>query len=481
MKIKKIIQNISVPGSISIREALVFLDKEPLGFLLAVDNQNRLEGVITEGDIRRLVISGKKLSTSVKDFIKRDPVTAYQQTDIEKIQSKLSEKIKFIPILDKESRVIDILFFDKNFHIPIAGPFLSEEELKNVTDCVLSGWISSAGKYIPEFEKQFSNYCDTKYGVATSNGTTALHLALATLGVKKGDEVIVPNFTFIATANAVTYTGAKPILAEIEKETWNMDPGRIERLITKRTKAIIPVHVFGHPCDMDPIMNIAKKHKLFVIEDAAQAHGAEYKKKRVGSIGDLGCFSFYGNKIITTGEGGMIVTKNKSLADKAKILRDHGMDLDHKYRHSCLGYNYRMTNLQAAIGVAQMKKVSKIVQRKREIAALYNNGLKNIKGITLPIEKEWAKNVYWLYSILIKEKELGISRDQFIEKLRLQKIDSRPFFVSLNKQPIYSQKGFFPVSEEISKSGLSLPSSINITNEEINKILNSVKGAIGKA
>lgn len=475
MDIKKIIENISVPDSITIREALIVFNKYPLGFLLVVGAKNKLKGVITEGDVRRLILGGKGLPTPIKTFIIKNPVVARRYTGIEEAKNKLSEKIRFIPILNKDSQVTDVLLFNKKIHIPIAEPFFNEDELDNVIECVLSGWISSAGKYIPEFEERFAEYCNTKYGIATSSGTTALHLALLGLGIGPGDEVIVPNFTFIATANAVTYTGAKAIFADIEKDTWNINPQKIESLITKKTKAIMPVHIFGHPCDMDAIMKLAKKHNLFVVEDAAQAHGAEYKGRKVGGIGNIGCFSFYGNKIITTGEGGMVVTNDKAIADKVKILRDHGMDPNHKYSHPYLGYNYRITNMQAGIGVAQMKKIEKIIQRKREIASLYNSGLKNIHGITLPPQKKWAKNVYWLYSILINEKEIKISRDELINKLSLKKIDARPFFVALNKQIIYLRDESLPISEEISKFGLSLPSSVNITNETIKHVIDSVK------
>jgi len=298
--------------------------------------------------------------------------------------------------------------------IPIAEPLLSKEELNNVIEAVKSGWISSKGKFIPEFEEKFAHYCGVKYGIATSNGTVALHLALTALGIGPGDEVIIPTLTFVATANAVTYTGAKPIFIDSQPEYWCIDPEKIEEAITAKTKAIIPVHLYGHPCDMDAILAIAKRHNLYVIEDAAEAHGAEYKGRKVGSFGDISCFSFYGNKIITTGEGGMCLTNDEKLAEKMRILRDHGMNPNKRYWHDVIGFNYRMTNMQAAIGVAQLKKLDGFIERKRNIAKWYTEELKDLaeqKILTLSPEMSWAKCVYWMYSIFM----LSSNEDSFLE------------------------------------------------------------------
>lgn len=361
--------------------------------------------------------------------------------------------------------------------IPIAEPKLGKKELEYVTNCIKTNWISSQGKYVREFEERFSRYCGVRHGVAVSNGTAALHLALAALGIKKGDEVIVPDLTFIAPANAVTYTGAKPVFADSEKKTWNINPNKIEEKITKKTKAIIPVHLYGHPCDMDPIMKIAKTHNLFVIEDCAEAHGAEYKGKRVGSFGDIACFSFFGNKIITTGEGGMCITNDKKLANKMDMLRDHGMNKKKAYWHPIIGFNYRMTNLQAAIGVAQLEKINDLIKIKRKNAQLYNSLLKDVRGITLPPEEKYAKNVYWMYSVLIQES-FPVNRDKLITKLKEEKIDSRPFFNPINSMPPYKSNEKFPVAEELSRKGINLPSSVNLTKGDIERIvavLSSVK------
>ena len=353
--------------------------------------------------------------------------------------------------------------------IPITEPSLDEKELEYVTDCIKSGWISSIGKYVDIFGQKFSKYCGAKHGVAVANGTVALHLALAALGIGKGDEVIIPDLTFVATANAISHTGAKPVFVDIDKETWCIDPTKIIGKISDKTKAIIPVHLYGHPCNMDPIMEVAEKNDINVIEDAAEAHGAEYKCKKVGSIGHIGCFSFYGNKIITTGEGGMCITNDKKLADRMEFLKDHGMSKEKRYWHDEIAFNYRMTNVQAAIGLAQLEKIDKFIETKRKNASIYNKLLDGINGIVLPPEKQWAKNVYWMYSILVK------NRDKLMEELRKNGIDSRPFFYPLHILPPYKLDVSFPVSEQISREGISLPSSVKLKKDEIELISNKIK------
>jgi len=360
--------------------------------------------------------------------------------------------------------------------IPIAEPSLGEEELKNILEAVKSGWISSKGTFVEEFEENFSNYCNRKYGVTTSNGTTALHLALKAIGINKGDEVIVPNLTFIAVPNVVTYCNAKPIFTESHPDYWCIDPEKIEEKITPRTKAIIPVHLYGHPCDMTPILDIAKDHNLYVIEDAAEAHGAEYNNKKIGSFGDISCFSFYGNKIITTGEGGMCLTDNEELYEKFRILRDHGMNPNKRYWFDVVGFNYRMTNLQAAIGVAQLKKLDKFIEKKRQNARLYEIGLKDLadKGmITIHPEMSWAKCIYWMFSILIETK--NISRNDLMARLTKNEIETRPFFFPLHMMPPYKNNENFFIAEEISKKGINLPSAVSLKSNEIEFITEVLK------
>ena len=364
--------------------------------------------------------------------------------------------------------------------IPVNEPLLGKEELANVIDCVRTGWISSKGEYINKFETEFAAACGVKYGVSATNGTTALHLALAALGIEKGDEVILPTFTMIATVYAVMYTGAKPVLVDSETRTWNMDVKQLEKKITKRTKVILPVHIYGHPVDMDPVRKLAKKYGIYIVEDAAEVHGAEYKGKRCGSLGDIGCFSFYGNKIITTGEGGMVVTNNKKIAERASLLKDLAHSPGKRFLHTDLAYNYRMTNLQAAVGLAQTRKLDKFVKKKRWIADLYGKNLEGVKGLRLPFEEKWAKNVYWMYSVLV-EKDFGMNRDRLMAELQKEGIGTRAFFVPMHRQPvvldnrIVKKRERFPVADYISARGLYLPTGLALKKDDILKVCDKVK------
>ena len=271
--------------------------------------------------------------------------------------------------------------------IPVFAPWLSENVRRYVLDCVDSGWISSLGKYVGRFERDFAAFCEARHGVATSNGTTALHLCLATLGIGPDDEVLVPSLTFVSTANVVRYTGATPVLVDADPRTWGMDAADARRKLTARTRAIIPVHLYGHPVDLDPLLALAAEHELDIVEDAAEAHGARYKGRRVGALGRLGAFSFYGNKIITTGEGGMVVTNDPALAERAAFLRDHAMDPRRRYYHPEIGFNYRMTNIQAAIGCAQLEQIDAILARRKAIAAAYEVGLAGIRGLSATADR----------------------------------------------------------------------------------------------
>lgn len=358
--------------------------------------------------------------------------------------------------------------------IPVAEPLIGKEEEVLVLEGLRSGWISSIGRYIQQFEEEFAQFCSVKYAITVSNGTAALHLALVALGIGPGDEVIIPALTYVATANAVAYTGATPIPVDVDKDNWNIDSSEIKAKINPRTKAIIPVHLYGHPADMGPIMAIARKYHLFVIEDAAEAHGALYRNQIVGSIGTVGCFSFFGNKIITTGEGGMITLNNSTLAQRIRMLRNQGVSKRRKYFHPEVGFNYRMTNLQAAIGLAQLRKVQKIIDQKIEIARLYQKFLLPlVPQITLHPQAKWAKNVFWLYSILIHQKGHK-NRDHLIKVLKNLNIDSRPFFFPIHLLPKYKSNDKLPVSEKLSTCGINLPSSPNLTGEKIKFICRSI-------
>lgn len=359
-------------------------------------------------------------------------------------------------------------------------PLLKGKELEYLKNCIDTNWISSRGRYVEEFEQKFSAYCNCKYGVTTTNGTSSIHLTLRSLGLKKGDEVIVPAFTMIGSVFPIIYCGAKPVLVDSELGTWTIDVNRIEEKITEKTKAIMSVHIYGHPCDMDPILKIAKKHGLFVVEDAAEAHGAEYKGQKTGGIGDVGCFSFYANKIITCGEGGMMVTNDAAVAKRAMSLKDLAFEegKERVYLHSEVGYNYRLTNLQAAVGLAQFEHIDEFVAMRRRNAQLYNGLLRDVAGLSLPVQEAWAKNVHWMYAVLV-ESEFGVSRNVLMEELAKRGVETRPFFIPMNEQPVFKSMRLFegeqyPVAESLSRKGLYLPSSSGLKLEEIEYVCKSI-------
>jgi len=375
--------------------------------------------------------------------------------------------------------VVDHLLFttmtETQPFIPVAEPLLAGNELEYVTDCVKSGWVSSLGKYVRDFESQFAAYCDTDYGVATFNGTVALHLLAATLNLEAGDEVIMPSLTYVATANAVRYTGATPVFVDSERDTWYIDPDRVAAAITPRTKAIMAVHLYGHPADMDALRAMAEAHNLWLLEDAAEAHGALYKGRPVGGLSDAAIFSFYGNKIITTGEGGIIVTNNQAWAERAFFLENQGRYSDNPYWHPEVAFNYRMTNIQAAIGLAQLERIDEMIAIRRRNAAHYNRRLAGAPGLTLPPEKEWATNVYWMYSVVVENK-FGLERDEVRTKLRAAGIDTRPFFYPVHTLPMYNTSQSLPVAEELGRRGLNLPSGATLTPTQIDFVCDTLLG-----
>ena len=363
--------------------------------------------------------------------------------------------------------------------IRVCEPLIGQRELELVTECLKSGWVGSQGEFIPRFEQAFARYCGCAYGIATTSGTTGLHLAFRALGIGPGDEVIIPAFTMAATALAVVYTGARPVLVDAEPQTWNMDPAQIEARITGRTKAIVPVHLYGHPCDMAPILGLAEKYELYVVEDAAEAHGALYRGQRVGGLGDMGCFSFYANKIITTGEGGMVVTGNPALAEKMRSLKNLAMSPEKHFVHIEVGYNYRMTNVAAAIGLAQFERIDELVERRRRNARLYNERLQNTARLRLPLEQPWARSVYWMYSILLEDGS-ALSRDGLMATLAQKGIETRSLFVPMHQQPVFLNMGLFkgehyPVAEDLARRGLYLPSGPGLTETDIDYICHQLK------
>ena len=352
--------------------------------------------------------------------------------------------------------------------INIFEPYLNKKEiLKNVNYCIKNNWISSQGKFVKDFEKSLAKYHGVKYCVSTSSCTTALHLAIKSLNLKSGDEIICPSLTFIAPANMILLSGAKLVLVDIDEETLTIDPKKIEKKITKKTKAILVVHQFGHSAHMDEIKKISKKNKLKIIEDNAESLGGSYKKKKLGSIGDVTTLSFYANKIITTGEGGAVLTNSKKIANRCSILRDHGMSKKKRYKHLDLGFNYRLTNLQAAVGISQLKNLKRILEKRNLQRIFYEKNLINNDNFHLRKFNSWTTPIHWLFTIFLKDKK---KRNQLINFLKNNKIDVRPMIFPVN-EALHMKKIFksenFPISKKMSYSGLHLPSSTDLSKKKI--------------
>lgn len=362
--------------------------------------------------------------------------------------------------------------------IPIAKPDVGKDEIEAVTQTMKTGWVTQGNK-VEEFEKVFARYCGSKYGIATSSGTTALHIALASIGIQKGDEVITTPLSCISTANPILYLNAKPIFADVEPTTLNLNPTTVRKKITKKTRAILPVHMFGHPIDIDPIMEMAEKHDIYVVEDAAHALGAKYKGKKVGSIGHIACFSFYGDKIITTAEGGIALTNDEELAEKMQMLRSHGMSKHQKFYHPILGYNYKMSDIHAAIGVAQMQKLDKYIQKRRENVEYLNRKLNHLE-LKLPTELDYAFSVYYMYHVLSEN-----GKEKAVKHLEKAGIETRPLLSLIPTQPPYHNQGYnsndYPVAENAHQKGFYLSNSPLFTQDELEYIASVLSEAFTQA
>jgi perosamine synthetase len=363
--------------------------------------------------------------------------------------------------------------------IPFADPHISEDDVSSVVEALRRKCLSQ-GEYVNKFEEEFAQYIGSKYAIAVSNGTTALHTAMVAINVGLGDEVIVPSFSFISTANCVLYQSAKPVFVDIESSTYNLAPSKLEEKISEKTKAIIPVHYAGHPADMTPIMEIAKNHSLYVIEDAAEAHGSLYKGKKAGSLGHIACFSFYPNKNMTTGEGGMITTNDEELAEKMRMIRSHGQD--RRYHHIMLGYNYRMTDIQAALGITQLRRLDSVIGRKNEVAQYYTERISDgfSHEIIPPYVAPYALHTYMFYTISFKAQG---KRDDVEEKLEEAGVETRVAFIPIHLQPLYQdlfhcKKGFLPVTEQAGNTVLSIPIYAHMTRQEQNYVLERLREAL---
>ena len=364
-----------------------------------------------------------------------------------------------------------------SYRIPVASTVFIGNEKKYVDNCMDTGWISSAGKYVTLFENSFAEYCGVKHAIACCNGTVALHLSLMALGVGPDDEVIVPTLTFVATPNSVTYCGARPVFVDSEAETWNLDPAQIETKITPRTRGIIAVHLYGHPADMSALRDIADRHGLFLLEDAAEAHGAICDGQVAGSLGDIAAFSFYANKIITTGEGGMVVTDDDDLAARARLLHGQGMDPNRRYWHPVIGYNYRMTNLAAAVGLAQLETIDRQLELRAYVAGLYRDHLVGMPGLEFQPEQSWAHHAHWMFNIVL-DPAVWPDRDYVMAKLSEQGVETRPVFYPAHAMPPYEEAaagGSFPVAERLSGNGVSLPTWAGLSEDDVRYVCESLR------
>jgi perosamine synthetase len=366
--------------------------------------------------------------------------------------------------------------------IPVNEPLLEKQDMLNVMECLETGWISSEGKFITEFENKWAAYCGMKYGIAMSNGTTVLEAAVWSLDLPEGSEIIMPSFTIISCAMAVVRNGHIPVLVDADPRTWCMDVAQIESKITPKTRAIMPVHIYGHPVDMDPVMALARKHGLKVIEDAAEVHGAEYRGKKCGSFGDMSTFSFYANKLITTGEGGMVLTNDETYAERLRSFRNLCFRKERRFYHTELGNNYRLTNMQAAVGSAQVDRIEQIVERKRRMGHRYTELLTGLPHLQLPLEEPYAKHVFWMYGLVIDEAS-GMDAVSFAERLAAEGVQTRPYFLGMHEQPVFHDMGLFigehyPVAERIARQGLYLPSGLALQDQQITDVVHAVKKVV---
>jgi len=451
--------------NVSMRKLLEAINEEPAGIAFVVDDDGKLSGVVTDGDFRRMLLAGKSLDESLQHSDLGAFVFAKEGQTMEEMMKITDKRVRTVPIVNAEGKPVNYFRYEHRLSmIPVAEPDLRGNEFKYLSDAFLSTWISSRGKYIDQLEADFSKFVGCSHGVAVSNGTVAIHLALLALKIGPGDEVIIPDLTFAATINTVLHAGATPVIVDIDPVSWCIDPAAIEKAITPKTKAIIPVHVYGQPCDMDPIMAIAKKNNLFVVEDCAEAHGALYKGKPVGSFGEISCYSFFANKIITTGEGGMCVTNDAHLNDRMRVLRDHGMNKSKRYWHDEVGYNYRMTNLQASIGVAQLERVEQIIADRKTVEKKYKEALAAFPFVRWQADVPERSRVVWLVCLEL----IGADREKLFLALNKHGVDVRPFFYPLSDMDVYKKYVHSSgVSKSVSDRGLNLPTINEINYDKV--------------
>lgn len=470
-----------LPLTANLRTALSVIDANGAGAAFVVGTGGRLEGVVTDGDIRRGLLRGATLDSAISSVMRSDYVSLRYDAAPEQILSAFTARLRLIPLVDERNRLVDYATRHRQHRLPVAEPDLQGNELTYIIECVTTNWISSQGPFIHRFEGDFARWLDAPNALAVSSGTAALHLALTALGIGPGDEVLVPDLTFAASINAVLYVGATPVLVDVRRDTWTIDLERAESLISPRTRAIMVVHLYGQPCDMNAVASLTARHGLLVIEDVAEAMGAEFSGRAAGTFGDAAAFSFFGNKLMTTGEGGMVVFRNSEAAARARVLRDHGMNPQRRYWHDQVGFNYRLTNLQAAVGVAQLERIDSFLERKLRLGARYTKGLAGVPGLVLPVTLPDTRNVFWLYSVALDDAVGCCTRDELMRRLLLHGIDTRPLFHPLHQMPPYrsfGQERAFPHSTRLAQNGFSLPSAVTMDDGDVDYVVGALKRAL---
>lgn len=475
------LKDFCVNSTITILDALKTLDINGQGILFILEN-HVLFGSLTDGDVRRALINGATKQDCVKQFCNEKITYRHFRTPAKEVMELFDEDIKVIPLVDDYKRVVDIATQVRPHNVILMEPRLNGKEYEYVADCLNTNWISSQGSYVSRFEKQITGVVDVDHCLAVSNGTVALHLALETLGIGNGHEVITTNLTFGATVNSIIHAGATPVLVDVDKDTWNIDVALIEAAITPNTKAIIPVHLYGNPCDMMEIMALAKKYNLYVIEDCAESLGAAIDQRPVGSFGDISTVSFFANKVVTTGEGGSLQTNNEKVYLKAKQLRDHGMRPDRRYWHDIVGYNYRLTNIQAAIGCAQLEQLNEFAERRVKLFDIYKDLFSDCEYVKEQYVRPGHVSANWLFTICLQEN-FANKRDELMEYLKLKGIETRPIFYPMSDMPAFEkliESQEYPVSNSISYSGISLPSSLNMSVDECRYVVQNILRFFGQ-
>lgn len=464
--------------SASLREVMAVLNtKGVFGCVLLTAPDGTLSGIMTDGDLRRALLRTSTLDAPAGPHINRRFTSAHLGEPRTAVLARLSERCRHIPVLDDAGRPVDLVALAEIWRMGVSSPQLAGNELKYVTDCLATGWISSQGEYVRLFEAALAAWCGVPEALACANGTAALQLALAALDIGPGCEVILPDVTFGACANAVLHSGAVPVFVDVDPLTWTLDPRAVEAAITERTRAVMAVHLYGAVADLDALVRICRPRGIRIVEDAAEAFGARHAGRHVGTIGDVGTFSFFANKVLTTGEGGAVVSRDPALLARLRLLRDHGMDPQRRYWHLEPGFNFRLTNLQAAIGLAQIERAQSFLDLRAALAARYHAALSGEPGLVLQASLPGTEPVCWLYTVLLDPAVVTVDRDTFLRRLAADYgIEARAFFPALHDQPAFRTGRALPapIARRLAATGISLPTANGMTLADVDRVVTGV-------